>query len=65
MPLVEIACFADGSLAEIVRGRLVAEGIDAVLFDGGLAGLGLGNMAPARLMVEERDRVDAERVIAA
>ncbi len=63
MALVELAIFSDGMIAEIVRGRLEAEGIDAVLFDAGLSSLGLGAMTPVRLMVEERDRAAAERLI--
>ena len=30
-----------------------------MLFDGGVASLGLGVIAPVRLMVDARDRVDA------
>jgi len=64
MALVEIASFQDGIAAEIVRGRLEAEGIAAILFDAGLSSLGLGAMTPARLMVDESDRAAAERVLA-
>lgn len=63
MALVEIAMFQDGIAAEIVRGRLEAEGIAAVLFDAGLSSLGLGAMTPARLMVDESDRDAAERLL--
>ena len=63
MALVEIETFADRLAAEIVRGRLAAEGIGSVLFDGGVAGIGLGGLMPARLMVEERDRSRALRAM--
>ena len=64
MALVEIASFHDAIAAEIVHGRLEAEGITAVLFDAGLASLQLGAMTPVRLMVDESDRAAAERVLA-
>ncbi len=65
MALVEIGSFADAHIAEMARGMLAAEGIDAVLFDSGLSSLGLGTMTPARLMVEEADRAFAERLLSA
>lgn len=64
MALVEIETFPDHTVAEMARGMLAAEGIEAVLFDSGLASLGLGVMTPARLMVDERDRDIAERLLA-
>ncbi len=64
MALVEIETFPNHTIAEMARGMLAAEGIEAVLFDSGLASLGLGGMTPARLMVEERDRLRAERLLA-
>jgi len=64
MALVEIAIFQDNIAAEIVRGRLEAEGIAAVLFDAGLSSLGFGAMTPARLMVDESDQEAAERLLA-
>ncbi len=63
MALIELATFHDRIEAEIVRGRLVSEGIEAILFDAGLSSLGLGGLAPARLMVEEEDRAAAERAL--
>ncbi len=65
MALVELAIFPDGLVAEIVRGRLEAEGIDVVLFDAGLSSLGLSAMTPVRLMVDENDLAAAERLISA
>ena len=39
MALVEIDTLFDGVEAQIMRGRLQAAGIDAVLFDGAIASL--------------------------
>lgn len=64
MALVEIGAFADTHIAEMARGLLMAEGIDAVLFDSGLSSLGLGAMTPARLMVDSVDQARAERLLA-
>ncbi len=63
MPLVEIETFPSHTVAEMARGMLAAQGIEAVLFDSGLASLGLGGLTPVRLMVDEADRVDAERLL--
>jgi len=63
MALVEIALFHDPMGAEMARLRLAADGIEAVLFDGGMAGLGLGFMTPARLMVDEDDKDEAEALL--
>ena len=63
MALVEIALFHDRIAAEIARGALVAQGIDAILFDAGMAGLGLGMMAPVRLMVEAADEDAADALL--
>jgi hypothetical protein len=64
MALVELAVFHSPVGAEMARGRLAAEGIETLLFDGGLSSLGLGLMAPARLMVEEEDLEAAQAVLA-
>ncbi|WP_019834278.1 putative signal transducing protein [Sphingomonas sp. PR090111-T3T-6A] len=64
MALVEIETFPDHAVAEMARGMLAAEGIEAVLFDSGLASLGLGGLTPVRLMVDESDRAIAERLLA-
>lgn len=63
MTLVEVASFPDPVGGQIALARLAAEGIEAVLFDAGLSSLGLGAMVPARLMVEEDDRAEAERLL--
>ena len=64
MALVELAIFQNPIAAEVARGRLASEGIETVLFGGGLASLGLGAMSPARLMVEERELAAAEAILA-
>jgi hypothetical protein len=64
MALVELALFQNPIAAEVARGRLESEGIEAVLFGSGLASLGLGAMSPARLMVDESDREAAEAILA-
>jgi hypothetical protein len=64
MALVELAIFHDPVTAEMVRFRLAADGIEAVLFGAGLASLGLGTMSPAQLMVEEGDLEDARAILA-
>jgi hypothetical protein len=61
--LVEIETFPDALVAEMARGRLAAEGIEAVLFDGGVASIGLGILLPARLMVDEADEARALRLL--
>jgi len=64
MALVEIETFPDAIVAEMARARLAVEGIEAVLFDGGMASIGLGVLLPARLMVPEADEALALRVLA-
>ena len=64
MALVELAMFQNPVAAEVARGRLASEGIESVLFGGGLASLGLGSMSPARLMVDESDCAAAQAILA-
>ena len=64
MALVELEVFTDGMTAQMARGRLAAEGIEAVLFDSGLSSLGIGMLTPVRLMVEEGGEDAARRVLA-
>ena len=64
MALVELAIFQNPIAAEVARGRLASEGIEAVLFGGGLASLGLGSMSPARLTVDESDLTAAKTILA-
>ena len=63
MALVEVAMFHDPVSAEVALGRLRSEGIDGVLFGSGLASLGLGTMAPVRLMVDESDVGEAKALL--
>jgi hypothetical protein len=63
MSLVEVGSFPERTVAEMARGMLVSHGVDAVLFDGGVASLGLGGLTPARLMVDETDRERAETLL--
>ncbi|WP_298688235.1 DUF2007 domain-containing protein [uncultured Sphingomonas sp.] len=64
MALVEIETFPDHAIAQMARGLLVSHGIDVILFDGGVASLGLGGLAPVRLMVDARDQSIAQRLLA-
>jgi poly(3-hydroxybutyrate) depolymerase len=64
-PLSEAARLHDVVLAEILAGRLRAEGIDARLFDSGFAGLLGGGQPGIRLMVPTPDLAAAQAVIAA
>jgi hypothetical protein len=63
MALVELTTFTDPISAEIARGRLASEGIEAVLFDAGLSSLGIGALTPTRLMVLDEDRQTAEEIL--
>ena len=56
--------FQNPIAAEVARGRLASEGIETVLFGGGVASLGLGSMTPARLMVDESDFRTAAAILA-
>ena len=64
MPLVPVAEYADRIAADVARMELAASGIEAVLFDSGMAGLGLGFMTPVRLMVEAEDGARATGIVA-
>lgn len=64
MALVELAMFQNPIAAEVARGRLASEGIETILFGGGVASLGLGSMTPARLMVDESDFETAASILA-
>lgn len=58
MSLVELRTYYDRFEAEIVCGRLRSEGLDAVLFDEGLAA-SHGGALPVRVMVLAEDRTAA------
>jgi len=62
--LVQVARIDSRMAAEIVRGRLESEGIPAMLFDDGLASLGIGSLTPVRLMVDEDDEAQALDLLA-
>lgn len=55
MALIPIAEYSDHIEADLARLTLGAAGIEAFIFDGGMASLGLGMMTPARLMVHNED----------
>ncbi|MDP1028679.1 DUF2007 domain-containing protein [Sphingomonas sp. KR1UV-12] len=65
MSLVELGRY-DRNLANILVGRLDAEGIDAVTFDGG-ASIADGSwlLIPVRVMVDEDDLSAAQAIVAA
>ncbi len=63
MSLTEFGLYHDRFEAEIICGRLRAEGLEAMIFDSGL-GAAYGNAFPVRLMVLEED-VKAARAILA
>jgi len=62
--LVELARFGSRVEADLARLKLEAEGIDSVLFDAETSGVGWGVMMPVRLMVLDRDRWLATRLLA-
>ncbi|MEA3538542.1 MAG: DUF2007 domain-containing protein [Pseudomonadota bacterium] len=63
MPLVMVREYAGRIDADVARLALEAADIPAVLFDAGMASLGLGPIASARLMVEESDLVRARQIL--
>jgi hypothetical protein len=62
MSLVELKTYYDRFEAEIVCGRLRSEGVEALVFDGGLSA-SHGGALPVRLMVLDDDRQTALRII--
>jgi hypothetical protein len=62
MSLVELKTYYDRFEAEIVCGRLRSEGVEALVFDGGLSA-SHGGALPVRLMVLDEDRETALRII--
>jgi hypothetical protein len=61
--LIVLATFGSRIEAELARTRLEADGIESVLFDAGAHSIGWGPMMPVRLMVLERDRWRAGRIL--
>ncbi len=65
MPLVTLETVFDPGLAEILRTRLESAGIDAVLFDNGIASLIGSGLSGVRLMVLDDDEAAARALLAA
>ena len=65
MSLVELGRY-DRNLANIIVGRLDAEGLDAIAFDGG-SSIADGSylLIPVRVMVDEDDLPAAQAIVAA
>ncbi len=61
--LVELARFQNRTGVELARLNLQAEGIEAVLFNAEMGGLGLGPLLAVRLMVLDEDREQALRLL--
>ena len=61
--VVELARFPTRIAADLARLKLESEGIDSVLFDAETASIGWGPMMPVRLMVLDRDRWLAAKVL--
>jgi Putative prokaryotic signal transducing protein len=65
MALVLAARFYTASEAQIVQGRLAAEGVESYLFDTGINLVEVGGIAaPVRVMVDEADLRRAHRILA-
>ena len=62
--LVELAHFQSQPQADVARLLLEAEGIEVVLFDEGMANVGLGPLIPVRLMVLESEFAEAAAILA-
>ena len=63
MALVELARFYASFEANVVRSALLAEGIEAFLFDTEMNWGGLDGVVPVRLMVDDSDLPTAKRVL--
>ena len=63
MGLVVVETLFDRIAGEIARGRLQSAGIDAVLFDGGIASVIGGGLSGVRLMVEADDEAAARALL--
>ena len=61
--LVELARFPNRIAADLARLHLEAEGIEAILFDAETHAIGWGPMMPVRLMVIDRDRWRAGKLL--
>lgn len=65
MPLVVVETLFDRIAGEIARGRLESAGIDAVLFDGGIASVIGSGLSGVRLMVDAGDAAAARALLGA
>ena len=65
MTLVVVETLFDRIAGEIARGRLQSAGIDAVLFDGGIASVIGSGLSGVRLMVDEADEPAARALLGA
>lgn len=63
MPLVTLETVFDPVTAEIMRMRLEAGGIEAVLFDNGIVSLIGSGLSGVRLMVLDEDEADARALL--
>ncbi len=63
MSLVVVETLFDRIAGEIARGRLQAAGIDAVLFDGGIASVIGSGLSGVRLMVDDADEAAARALL--
>ena len=64
MALVELARFYNSFEAGVVQSRLLADGIESVIFDNEMSWEGLGGLIPIRLMIIDED-LDAARAVLA
>ena len=64
MPLVTLETVFDPMAAELMRMRLEAGGIDAVLFDNGIASLIGSGLSGVRVMVLDEDAAAARSLLA-
>lgn len=65
MALVELARLSNGSMAELLRGRLECAGVQAICFDAGMnIAESAGLMIPVRLMVLDEDLAEAKALLA-
>lgn len=64
MPLITLETVFDPMAAEMMRMRLEAGGIDAVLFDAGIASLIGSGLSGVRVMVLDADEAEARHLLA-
>ena len=62
--LVELGRYPNAMAAAVVRGRLQAEGIESIAFDGGMnIAEGIGLLIPVRVMVLDEDFAAARAAV--